>query len=260
MAFLYSLFLKLLYPTSLCALLLMAAAVFRKRQKLSRVCFWAAFAILMICGNGWVVDALTKNLEWRYAPLKPTSTADAILVLSGGLRDQVPPRQTIEVDASGSRVIYAALLYQQHRAGVVICTGGIATGGMANRPAAEVMAEFLATLGVPKEAVVTEGASSNTHEHSQNLPAIFAAHKISRVLLVTSAMHMPRALGVFRKQLPAIQFTPAPTDYHATYQRTPAPWYRELPALVPTPSHLQAFSEVMHEYLGIAYYRMRGWM
>ena len=59
MAFLYSLFLKLLYPTSLCALLLVAAAVLRKRKLLSRVCFLAAFAILMVGGNGWVVDALT---------------------------------------------------------------------------------------------------------------------------------------------------------------------------------------------------------
>jgi uncharacterized SAM-binding protein YcdF (DUF218 family) len=260
MDFLYSLFLRLLYPTSLCALLLVAAAVFRKRQRLSQVCFWAAFAILMVCGNGWVVSALTKNLEWRYSLPEPAPNADAILVLSGGVLDKVPPRRMIEVDGEGNRVIYAAQLYKQQKAGVVICTGGIATGGVAARPAAEVMAEFLAMLGVPKEAVVTEGGSSNTHEHARNLPALFQERKISHILLVTSAMHMPRALGVFRKQFPEIEFTPAPTDYHATQKQFPTPWYRELTALAPTPSHLLAFSDVMHEYLGIGYYKLRGWM
>ncbi|MDR3412359.1 MAG: ElyC/SanA/YdcF family protein [Formivibrio sp.] len=78
--------------------------------------------------------------------------------------------------------------------------------------------------------------------------------------LVTSAMHMPRALGVFRKQYPAIEFIPAPTDYHATKPQIPTPWYRELISVVPTPGHFVVFSEAMHEYLGIAYYRMRGWM
>lgn len=260
MAFFYSLFLKLLYPTSLCASLLAAAAVFRKRQKLSRVCLWAAFAILMVCGNGWVVGALTKNLEWRYALPEPAPSADAILVLSGGLRDKVPPRRMVEVDEAGNRVIYAALLYKQRKAGVVICTGGIATGGVAARPAAAVMAEFLAMLGVPKEAVVTEGGSSNTHEHARNLPAIFQERRIRHILLVTSAMHMPRALGVFRKQYPDIEFTPAPTDFHATAKLPNTPLYHELTAMVPTPGHLQAFCEVTHEYLGIFYYKMRGWM
>lgn len=260
MDFLYSLLLKLLYPTSLCALLLAAAALFRNRQKLSRVCLGAAFVILMVCGNGWIISALTKNLEWRYTLPEPAPTADAILVLSGGLVDKVPPRRMIEVGSEGNRVIYAALLYRQERARAVICTGGIATGGTAARPAAELMAEFLVMLGVPKAAILTEDGSSNTHEHARNLPAIFEERKLRHILLVTSAMHMPRALGVFRKQFAFIEFTPAPTDYHATQKQSPTLWYHELTALVPTPSHLVAFSDVMHEYLGIGYYKLRGWM
>ena len=66
--------------------------------------------------------------------------------------------------------------------------------------------------------------------------------------------------GVFRKQFPFIEFTPAPTDYHATQKQSPTPWYHELTALVPTPSHLVVFSDVMHEYLGLGYYKLRGWM
>jgi uncharacterized SAM-binding protein YcdF (DUF218 family) len=260
MSFLYSLFLKLLYPTSLCALLILAAAVFRKREKLNRYCCWAAFAILMICGNGWLISALTEHLEWRYQLPNPAPQADAILVLSGGILDRIPPRQTVEVTDAGDRLLYAAHLFKQQKAGTVICTGGVATGGIAPRPAAEIMEEFLDTLGVPKAAVVIEGASSDTHQHSTNLKTIFQERKIQRVLLVTSAMHMPRSLGVFRKQCPGIEFIPAPTDFHATEKQIPTLWYRKLVAVIPTPKHLLDFSEVMHEYLGIAYYKARGWM
>jgi hypothetical protein len=38
------------------------------------------------------------------------------------------------------------------------------------------------------------------------------------------------------------------------------PWYRKMVSAIPTPLHLLHFSEVMHEYLGIAYYKLRGWM
>ena len=259
MSFLYSLLLKLLYPTSLCLLLLAAAVLFRKRKVLWRVCFALAVAVLVVCGNGWLVGALTKHLEWRYRLPEPAPNADAIIVLAGGLLDRIPPRPTIEVADAGDRVIYAAQLYKQQKAGLIICTGGVATGGVAARPGAEVMAEFLAMLGVPKEAVVTEGRSSNTHEHAQNLPAIFEERKIKRVLLVTSAMHMPRSMGVFRKRCPDIEFIPAPTDFRVT-EHIPAPWYHQITSFIPTPRHLLDFSEVMHEYLGMAYYKMRGWM
>jgi hypothetical protein len=67
-------------------------------------------------------------------------------------------------------------------------------------------------------------------------------------------------MGVFRRQFPAIEFIPAPTDYHATEKLAPRRWPSELMAVIPTPSHLLAFSEAMHEYLGIAWYRMRGWI
>ena len=131
MSILYSLFLRLLNPTSLCALLMAAAAIFRKRPKLSWFFFGAAFFTLMTCGNGWLVGFLVENLEWRYSLPEPAPTADAILVLSGGLLEKLPPRRMIEVADAGDRVIDAALLYKQGKAGLVICTGGVATGGAA---------------------------------------------------------------------------------------------------------------------------------
>jgi uncharacterized SAM-binding protein YcdF (DUF218 family) len=259
MAFLYNILLKLFYPTSLAVILLVAAAVFRKRKGLSRVCYGLAVALLLVCGNGLIWRGPVRHLERQYLPSGPLPHADCILILSGGLEWQMPPRPTVEVGEAGDRLLYGAYLYRQRLSPLVICTGGIATGGWAPRAGADEMREFLSLLGLPKEAILTEGASSNTHEHAVNLELLFRDRKIKRVLLVTSAMHMPRSLGVFHKSCPNVEFVPAPTDFRLV-DDPGRPWYRELVAFIPTPQNLVGFSEMMHEYVGMAYYRMRGWM
>ena len=329
MSFLYSLLLKLLYPTSLCLVLLACAVVFRKRKALCRACFGLAVGVLLVCGNGWLVGGLTRHLEWQFPALQDDGTtegenrkqkaesrngeaesrgqrtedrgqdtgpqvsgfsphpsngsqlstlipqpdlasgprsvvsgppiADCIVVLSGGVLPRTPPRPTVEVADAGDRLLYGAYLLRKGRAPQIICTGNVATGGIAPRPVAEDMAEFLELLGIPKSSILTEIQSENTHEHAKYLYPILRERGFQRVLLVTSAMHMRRALGVFKKLCPGIVFIPAPTDFHVV-EGLPMPWYRHLVALIPTPRSLLDFCEVEHEYLGIAYYRMRGWM
>jgi uncharacterized SAM-binding protein YcdF (DUF218 family) len=183
--------------------------------------------------------------------------ADVILVLGGGTWPKILPRPTVEVAEAGDRVLYAAYLFRHGMAHRVLCTSGVATGGIASRPAAEDMAELLENIGVPPGAILKETMSSNTHEHAANLPALLKEHAFKRVLLVTSALHMPRAMGVFKRSCPGIEFIPAPTDFRVV--DVERPWYREIINLIPTPSSYVQFSETMHEYLGLAYYWLRGW-
>ena len=258
MDFLYSFFLKLLYPTSVCLVLLLAAAVLHKRKVASRICVWLGVAVLLICGNGWVDEALARHLERQYLPPQPLPEADCILVLGGGALAKIPPRTTVEVSEAGDRELYAAHLYRQGKAPCVLCTGKSGIGGVVPHPEAEDMKELLEMVGVPGEAIILETEATNTHQHGTNLRAVFQVRHFKRVLLVTSAMHMPRAMGVFWRDCPGIEFIPAPTDFRIT-ERVSAPWYQELKALVPTPSNLELFSEAMHEYVGMAYYRLRGW-
>jgi uncharacterized SAM-binding protein YcdF (DUF218 family) len=259
MGFLYSVLLKLLYPTSIALALLIAAALLRRRPVVRRLCFGLALATLLVCGNGWVVNRLIRGLEWQHLPPDPMPTADAILVLSGGIHAARPPRPTIEVSEAGDRVLYGAELFRRGRAPQVICTGDIGTGSIGRRPEAEDMADLLEMVGVPRASIVLETKARNTHEHAVNLCPMFRDRQIGRVLLVTSALHMPRSLGVFQHSCPAVQYIPAPTDFRAT-QPLPAPWYRHTVAFLPTPHSLVDFSDATHEYIGMLYYRLRGWL
>src|SRR4051812_8027312 len=103
MSFLYSILLKLLYPTSVSFLLVLAALVFLKckREKLARAFLLCGLAVLLICGNGWITGALARHLEWQNLPLDPVPQADCILVLSGGILGKVTPRPTVEVGDAG---------------------------------------------------------------------------------------------------------------------------------------------------------------
>ena len=257
--FLYSVLLKLLYPTTIALVLLIVAPMFRRGSMLRRACYVLGIATLLVCGNGWVVHRMIRALEWQHLPPQPVPSADAILILSGGIHAATYPRPTVEVSETGDRVLYGAELFRRGRAPQVFCTGDVGTGGIARRSEAEDMADLLEMVGVPRAAIVLEKKSQNTHEHSVNLCPMFAERQIRRVLLVTSAIHMPRSLGSFQRGCPTVEYIPAPADFR-TIQSLPVPWYRHAVALLPTPRSLADFTDASHEYLGMLYYRLRGWM
>ncbi len=259
LAFLYSLLLTCLTPTTPVILLLVAAIMVRRRVGLARLLVAGALLILLVCANGFVVGGLIVSLESATPSLSPSATADAIVVLSGGTLPQILPRTTIEVNDAGDRVLYGATLFRQHRAPRVVVTGDVGTGGIAFRPESDEMAELLESLGVPGPAIVTERQAQNTHEHAVNLCPTFAQLGIHRVLLVTSALHMRRSVGVFRHSCPSVDYVPAPTDFRGIYG-LPEPRYRAVSRLIPTPRALLDFSDVTHEYVGILYYHLRGWL
>ena len=119
--------------------------------------------------------------------------------------------------------------------------------------------ETTSKSGIPDSAIFLETKAQNTHEHAINLCPIFAERKIHRVLLVSSAMHMPRSIGAFRQSCPAVEYVAAPTDFRVT-SGPPAPWYRHVIDPLPTPQSLADFTSVSHEYIGLLYYRLRGWL
>lgn len=257
--YLYSVLLRLLDPTTIAIALLIAAPLLRRRRAMRRLSYGLGLAILIVCGNGWVVRSLTHRLESQHLTPDPMPAADAILVLSGGIHARTPPRPTVEVSEAGDRVLYGAELFRRGHAPHVICTGHVGTGGIALRPEAEDMADLLVMVGVPRSAIVLETEAQNTHEHAVNLCPMFQERGIKRVLLVTTAMHMPRSIGVFRRSCPAVEYFPAPADFRVV-DPLPVPWYRHATEVLPTPHNLAGFSNLAHEYLGMLYYRMRGWL
>jgi uncharacterized SAM-binding protein YcdF (DUF218 family) len=115
---------------------------------------------------------------------------------------------------AADRVWHAASLYRAGKAPVVLVSGGNQPGAAGIQVEAEAIRTMLLALGVPDGAIRAEGKSRNTAENARETVDLVRAAGARRVLLVTSALHMPRALRVFRRQLDGtgVKVIPASTD------------------------------------------------
>jgi uncharacterized SAM-binding protein YcdF (DUF218 family) len=106
------------------------------------------------------------------------------------------------------------------------------------------MKKLLVSLGIPESRIAVENQSSNTFESAVQVARIL---KGKRCILVTSAGHMPRAMGSFKKQ--GMNPIPAPTHFMSIKKFR---WSHYLPS----PLHLGYSDLAVHEYLGIIWYRL----
>lgn len=189
--------------------------------------------------------------------LAPLPRAEAIVVLGGATAPAFWPRPWVHLSEAGDRVLYAAKLYREGKAPLLILSGG----GWYGAPEAASMAEILKFAGVPDSAIIQETGSLNTHQNAVNVREILAARGIHRILLVTSAMHMPRALLVFQHE--GIDALPAPTDFVATERDIEESYSGPaaiLVSLLPDAESLEWTSRALKEYFGLAAYRLAGWL
>jgi uncharacterized SAM-binding protein YcdF (DUF218 family) len=220
-----------------------------------------ALIVLLLGSNSWVANSLVRSLEWQHIPVGKLPTADAIVLLGGATKSAFPPRPAVDLSEEGDRVLYAAQLYREGKAPVVIASGGRIDwrgGGLAE---SSDMADILVSLGVPNAAILQDSKSLNTYQNAVNVRQIMQEQGIRRVLLVTSAMHMPRSLRIFQRQ--GIEAIPAPTDFLITQQEINEPSsspQATLLNLVPDADQLQNTTRALKEYIGTVVYHLRGWL
>jgi len=152
------------------------------------------------------------------------------------------------------RLLVAFRLYRAGKAPLVFCTGGRnPLGGKGRTPESLWMSRLLEEWNVPSTSIQVEGDSINTHENAILSFQMLAPRGIRKILLVTSAMHMPRAAGAFRKAGFAVIAVPA--DFHSGWGDGDL-----MEKWLPSARNLADADAALYEWLGIAIYRLRGWM
>ena len=251
------------YPLGMACLLLIGALVIKGETLWSKRLTLAALLVLMIGGNAFVSTSIVYTLEKQYPPQTKTPQAEVILVLGGGTRHQSPPRIMAEVNEAGDRLLYAAKLYRAGAAPYILVSGGNSKwSGATTGTEAEAMSEILQLAGVPGSAILMEDTSINTYENGIYSFELLQRLQINKVLLVTSALHMPRSMLVFSAL--DLEVTPAATDFSVTYAELAylhSPDIRiQIMNLIPTVNNLRWTSLAMKEYLGILMYRIQKWI
>jgi uncharacterized SAM-binding protein YcdF (DUF218 family) len=248
------------YPLGLALLAIGAAILLWRKPRAQRAVLIATLVVLLLASNELVSAALTRSVEWQYFPPAEIPQAEVIVLLGGGTAPALYPRPIVEMNGAGDRVAYAAWLYQQRAAPAILVSGGAIAWLETGKSAADDMAFLLDLMGVPPNAIWLEETSRNTAENAAECAKILREKGISRIILVTSAFHMPRSLPLFENQ--GLEVIPAPTDYSITQADWAAltePGPGLLIRLLPSADNLAATSKVLKEYIGMVVYWLRGW-
>lgn len=120
---------------------------------------------------------------------------DAIVVLGGGTLKIGHDGESIVPGGVFARLEYGIRLFKQGKAPLLVFTGGRISWQVKNGcpSEAELMARFASQYGIPQVSMLIEGKSRNTRENALYTRQLSAQRNIKRILLVTSALHMPRA-------------------------------------------------------------------
>jgi uncharacterized SAM-binding protein YcdF (DUF218 family) len=238
-----------------------ALITLRKRPRIATIAISLSLTVLLVCSNAWVAKSLVRSLEWQNIPATQIPSAEAIIVLGGATKSATWPRPTVDLSEAGDRVIYAAQLYFQKKAPIIILSGGRIDWRGSGSPESADMATILTSIGVPAAAIIQEPDSLNTHDNAVNVRKILKARQIKKVLLITSATHMPRSVKIFQRQ--GIDVIPTPTDFLVSQgeiqELTNTPKAAIL-NLLPDSKNLDQFTSALKEYIGSFIYGLRGWL
>jgi uncharacterized SAM-binding protein YcdF (DUF218 family) len=239
-----------LSPILLVALMVVCAFLTRRRRPAVWLLSVAAFLVLLL-SMPVASSLLLRPLEYRYAALGSAAPRqEAIVVLGGGVRDRSPDEGGAPslTPTALKRVVYGYRLYRRFAVPVVV-SGGTTWRERGSEPEAEVARAALVNLGAADGSIITESGSRTTWENARNVASLLKARGISRVVLVTSAWHMPRAMLAFSRA--GISCVPAPTDYLSRGGR--------LTAVDFLPGFEELWESVIatQEYCGIVLYAVR---
>jgi uncharacterized SAM-binding protein YcdF (DUF218 family) len=245
--------LDLLFAPLTWALSLLAVGwTLRRRTTLAWSLVAFAATELFVFSTQPVADYL---MRWTEATAPRTFVADrtydAVIVL-GGVMEQRGPWMDNGRDLSGAaeRLTRAFEVLRAGQARNVLLSGGLTDPPPGMPSEADQLAVMLKGWGVPPDRITVEPRSRNTYENAVESARIVGERGWRRVLLVTSAAHMPRALGCFRRA----GLTPdaLPVDYRGGSAAAGASWW-------PRASDLGLSTDALRELAGRMVYRLKGY-
>ena len=172
------------------------------RLRWQRLSFYTALLAtgwLYLCSTALFADYLSGTLERGFVPraMSVIAPADAIVLLGGAMRGDTHMGTLPDLNTHADRLVHAVALYKAGKAPVILLTGGGPPGA---RTEAQQMKDILAVMGVPGKQVLLENLSRDTHDNAVYCARILKAKGMQRILLVTSAYHMRRAVALFEAQ------------------------------------------------------------
>lgn len=216
----------------------------------------AGLVLLLVGGLSPLANALVMPLEQRFPQIEagklPAGVAGAIVLGGGEDMRGGGTAHALGVNEAGERFTEAARLAKAHPELRLVFTGGVGRlFGDRFDSVVDLVAGYWSDMGIARDRMAFEGKSRNTRENAEFTKPVLGDAAGRRWLLVTSAYHMPRAMGVFRRA--GYDVIAYPVDY-----RTAAPddlmrWFGSVP------DGLERLDLAVKEWIGLMAYRSAGY-
>lgn len=229
---------------------------FLKNEKSKRSFFITGLILLILLTNGAIFQGVVLWWEPEPVSIKDLEKKYDFVILLGGYSDFQTAMGKTEFQLGlkgGNRLITALNLYKKDIGTKIILTGGSGKLFGDKYGEAEYVAPFLKTLGLPDSAIIIENTSRNTWENAVfSKQIVDSLQKNATCLLVTSALHMPRSKACFDKA--GLATTIYPTDYYSQKHDNLLKLFFE-----PSSSKLYAWEALLHEWIGVITYKIKGY-
>jgi uncharacterized SAM-binding protein YcdF (DUF218 family) len=241
-------------PSTILLVFTAVALLILARDRASR----RGFGLLIVGVAGFAACAILPLGTWLMRPLEdrfPQTKAfeepvDGIILLGGAIDVSTSvDRGMLATNLRGERIVAFIALAQHHPHAQLLFTGGSAGLLPPRKTEADIVRSLTSQFGPSSRQMMFEHSSRNTHENALFSRRLAHPNPGQHWLLVTSAADMPRAVGCFRAV--GWPVVPVPVDYHT--QLNSAGWF---PGLV---TGLSEVDWATHEWVGLLYYRVRGW-
>ena len=242
MIYLHKILPLLISPLSISLLASIIALIFRSRKA-----GMAGILTLLIFSSPLTASLLTRYIEKDDPPIaiEAMPEADAIIVLSGMLRHSViNGKSNYDFGNATDRLFGGIALANADKAPLLVFTRGLlpwSTG----RPEGEILARKATEFGIATERILLSPIAQNTEQEAKGLSDMLGASG-ERIILVTSAFHMPRARAIFSHY--GFEVISFPTDHRTTSQSI------TFQDFLPEADALTNSSQAIRELMGRLYY------
>ena len=197
-------------------------------------------------------DQLAQTLEGQFPAWHDDGKlVDGVIVLGGGVDVWSSAAwDTLALNGAGNRLVAMADLARRYPSAKIVFTGGYGAMFGQNLSEADLIERHVSELGLQPGRVVFERLSRNTKENADFTRDMLTPHPNERWLLVTSAWHMPRSMGLFRKAGWKVEAYPVGW--------ISAPGYASATLAVEASGHLGKFDMMVREWIGLIAARLIG--
>ncbi|MCR9173587.1 MAG: YdcF family protein [bacterium] len=255
MFFFFSKMLLFLLSPFFWLMLCLGLYIFWKNPRWKKTLKWTSVGIFFFFSNS-VIFSLFCGM-WEYPGIKQSQVKqhDVAIVL-GGMSEYNNDLGVLSIRRPADRIFQAITLYKKGKVKKILISGDSGHLGDRGLHEARQMKEILVQWGIPEQDIITEETSVNTHENARNTCKLLRKSypEFKSFVLITSGMHMRRAMGCFQKE--GLKVTPYSTDLYAN--RTKNFYWDQY--IIPNVSNFSVWQDLLKEMVGYAVYDIAGYI